>query len=78
MSALVLIHEDMDDVFHVKPEFWLPGDIQERVDQDRAPYDVWIRDGLLNEAGKSTDPKLIAWRIAEISRDYRLMTLGVR
>jgi phage terminase large subunit-like protein len=76
MSALVLIHEDADDVFHVKPEFWLPGDIQERVDQDRAPYDVWIRDGLLHEAGKSTDPRLIAHRIAEISGEYRLMTLA--
>lgn len=76
MSALVLIHEDADDVFHVMPEFWLPGDIQERCDQDRAPYDVWVRDGLLISAGKSTDPRLIALRIAEISRDYRLMTLA--
>jgi phage terminase large subunit-like protein len=76
MSALVMVHEDANDDFHVKCEFWLPGNIQERCDQDRAPYDVWIRDGLLNEAGKSTDPKLIALRIAEISSEYRLMTLA--
>jgi phage terminase large subunit-like protein len=76
MSALVIVHEDADDNFHVKCEFWLPGDIQERCDQDRAPYDAWIRDGLLHEAGKSTDPRLIALRIAELSSEYRLMTLA--
>jgi phage terminase large subunit-like protein len=76
MSALVLVYQDIDGVFHVKPEFWLPGDIRERGDVDRAPYEVWAREGLLTPSGATTDPALIARRIAELSGDYRLMTLA--
>ena len=76
MSALVIIHQDVDGVFHVLPEFWLPGDIGERSDHDHAPYDVWVRDGLITPVGKTTDPALLAQRVAELSRDYRLMTVA--
>jgi phage terminase large subunit-like protein len=76
MSALVLVYQDIDGVFHVQPEFWLPGDIRERGDIDRAPYEVWAREGLLTPSGATTDPALIARRIAELSGDYRLMTLA--
>lgn len=76
MSALVLIYQDIEGVFHVQPEFWLPGDVRERGEQDKAPYDVWVREGLITPAGPTTDPKMIAWRIAELSGQYRLMTLA--
>jgi phage terminase large subunit-like protein len=76
MSALVMIHQDIDGVFHVLPEFWLPGDIAERSDHDHAPYDVWVRDGLITPVGKTTDPALLALRVAELSRDYQLMTVA--
>jgi len=76
MSALVMIHQDIDGVFHVIPEFWLPGDIGERSDHDHAPYDVWVREGLITPVGKTTDPALLALRVAELSRDYQLMTLA--
>ena len=76
MSALVLIHQDIDGVFHVLPEFWLPGDVKDRTDQDKAPYDVWAREGLITLAGRTTDPRVIALRIAELSGQYRLMTLA--
>lgn len=76
MSALVIIHQDIDGIFHVMPEFWLPGDIGERSDHDHAPYDVWVRDGLITPVGKTTDPALLALRVAELSRDYRLMTVA--
>lgn len=76
MSALVLVHQDADGEFHVKPEYWLPGNVRDRADEDHAPYDLWLRQGFIREAGVSTDPKIIALRIAEISRDYRLMTLA--
>ena len=45
-------------------------------DQDRQPYDVWAREGLLTPVGKTTDPKMIALRIAELSSEYRFMTLA--
>lgn len=76
MSALVLVHSDIDGMFHVKPFFWLPGDIRERSDQDRAPYELWEKQGLLTAAGKTTDPAMIAHKIAELSAEYRLMTLA--
>ena len=76
MSALVVIHQDIDGIFHVLPEFWLPGDIGERSDQDHAPYDVWVREGLITPVGKTTDPATLALRVAELSRDYRLMTVA--
>jgi phage terminase large subunit-like protein len=76
MSSLVLVHQDFDGVFHVKPFFWLPGDLQERSDVDRAPYQVWEREGLLTAVGVTTDPAVIALKIAELSQEYRLMTLG--
>jgi len=76
MSALVLVHQDIDGVFHVQPHYWLPGNVQERVDQDRVPYDVWIRDGLVYHAGDTTDPEAVAIKIAELNGQYRIMTLA--
>ena len=76
MSALVLVHQDIDGVFHVQPHFWLPGNVQAREDEDGVPYSTWIRDGLIAEAGKTTDPEVIALRIAELAGKYRLMTLA--
>jgi phage terminase large subunit-like protein len=76
MSALVLIHQDLDGVFHIQPHFWLPGDVRERADLDRAPYDHWVRDGLITPSGATTDPAAIARKIAELSGRYRLMTLA--
>jgi phage terminase large subunit-like protein len=76
MSALVLIHQDVDGIFHVEPHFWLPGDPIERSSEDRAPYDVWVRDGLLNRCGESTDPALIARKIAELNGKYRIQFIA--
>jgi phage terminase large subunit-like protein len=76
MSALALLHRDANDEFHIQMEYWLPGDVQARADEDHAPYDVWVRDGLIAAAGDATDPRMIALRIAEISRDYQLMTMA--
>lgn len=77
MSALVIIYQDpFEGVFHVKPYFWLPGDIAERTDKDRAPYDVWVRDGLIIPAGASTDPEAIAIKIAEINGHNPIQTLA--
>jgi phage terminase large subunit-like protein len=76
MSALVIVHQDYNKTFHVKPFFWLPGDIRERTEKDHAPYDVWVRDGLVTPAGPTTDPAVIAHKIAEIHATNRIMTLA--
>ena len=76
MSALILIYKDYHQVFHVKPFFWLPGDVKARTDADRVPYDVWVRQGHLMKAGESTDPQLIARKLMELNAKYRIQALA--
>jgi phage terminase large subunit-like protein len=63
MSALVLIAEDLEGVFHVEPWFWLPGNVWERESEDQAPYREWVHEGYLESIGGATDPKVIALRM---------------
>jgi len=76
MSALVLIYKDYDQIFHVRPYYWLPGDVRARTDNDRVPYDTWQRQGYLTSAGESTDPAMIARKIAELNGKYRILGLA--
>jgi phage terminase large subunit-like protein len=76
MSALVLIHEDANDVFHVVPYFWLPGEVHEQQEQDRAPYEEWIAKEYVTAIGEATDPKIIALKIAELNGRYQIRTLA--
>lgn len=61
LTAKVYI-SPVDDEWHVKPTFWLPGDgLAEKARLDKAPYDVWAREGFLNTApGKSIDYAFVA------------------
>lgn len=48
LSALVAVFPDDDGAVDILAHFWMPSDnIAERVKRDRAPYDVWARDGFL-------------------------------
>jgi phage terminase large subunit-like protein len=76
LSALVLVHEDEKHVFHVEPYLWLPGDIPTRANEDRVPYEVWVRDGHITPIGASTDPRIIAEKIIELEAKYKLQTLA--
>jgi phage terminase large subunit-like protein len=76
MSALILIHEDDDNVFSVKPFYWLPGDVRARAEEDKVPYEVWVKDGHVTPVGSSTDPRAIALKIAELNGRYRIMTIA--
>jgi phage terminase large subunit-like protein len=76
MSALVLVAQDVDGIFHVEPYFWLPGDVREREREDRAPYVEWVHKGFLTPIGEATDPKVIALKIAELNGKYRIATLA--
>jgi len=76
MSALTLVWADPADVYHVEMHYWLPGKILDRVDEDKVPYDVWHRNGLLHNEGTSTDPKLVARKIAELNGKYRITAIA--
>lgn len=76
MTALVLVWADAQDVFHVQTHYWLPGNIRQRTDEDMAPYDVWERNELINASGDSTDPRLVANKIAELNGRYRITAIA--
>lgn len=52
LTACVLAVEDDESVIHLQPFVFTPSrNIEERAKRDRAPYDVWIRDGHLIPLG---------------------------
>ena len=78
MSALVLVFAGQHGEFDVVPYCWLPGEsLLEAQDRDRMPYGVWAHQGhLLTFPGRSTDPKAIALKIAELHGRYQIRTLA--
>ena len=52
----------VDDVWHVRPTFWLPGkNLREKAAADRVAYDVWHDQGFLaTTPGPSIDYRFIA------------------
>lgn len=76
LTALVLVYEDAAGFFHVKPYCWLPGDPIGRGDQDGAPYSAWIKTGDLYAAGDSTDPRVVANKIAQLNGINRFTALA--
>jgi len=48
IAAFVLVFPMEDDFFRVLPYFWIPEEnMRERSVRDRVPYDVWVREGLI-------------------------------
>ncbi len=48
LCGLVLAVEDDDGDVHIRPTAWTPADtLYERAQRDRAPLDMWVRDGHL-------------------------------
>jgi phage terminase large subunit-like protein len=78
LTALVLVFADDVGGYDLLCRVWLPGDIQEAEDRDRAPYSLWIRQGhLLTFPGRSsTDPKAVAVEIARLHGEYHLEGLA--
>jgi phage terminase large subunit-like protein len=76
MTALVLAFRDDDGGYDVLPFCWLPL-LEEREDADRMPYRAWHQQGFLQTfEGRSTDPKVIALKIAELHGQYRIRALA--
>jgi phage terminase large subunit-like protein len=77
LTALVLTSRK-DDVVHVRPYFWMPLEsVQEASRRDKAPYDVWVRDGLLRTTpGKVIDYDYVARDIGEICSGLSIAKIG--
>ncbi|MCW0232911.1 MAG: terminase large subunit, partial [Ferrovibrio sp.] len=68
LTALVLICQDDDGVWQVQSHFWTPEQgLQDRARRDRAPYDVWVKQGFLRTTpGATVDYAHVAADMLEI------------
>jgi phage terminase large subunit-like protein len=73
---LVIVYQDGACVFHVKPFCWLPGDLREHSEQDHAPYVEWAKLGFIAPIGESTNPAVIAHKIAAINGQNHIASLA--
>lgn len=78
LTALVLTARDHEGVVHVRPYFWMPQDsVIEAAKRDRAPYDVWVREGLLRTTpGKVIDYAFVARDIGALVADLPVAKIG--
>lgn len=73
LTALVLVFEPHDDDAQpVLSFFWTPKDtIRQREEQDRAPYQRWVREGYLTACdGKTINYAFVAQKIGELAAIY--------
>lgn len=72
LTAKVLVAQDEDGVFHVKPEFFAPTlGIVERSHRDRVPYDVWANTGLITlTPGASVEYRAVAESLVSDCDNY--------
>jgi len=77
LTALVLTCRK-NGLVHVQPHFWMPQDsVAEAARRDRAPYDVWVKQGFLRTTpGKVIDYDFVARDIGEICSGLTIGKLG--
>ena len=77
LTAFVLLCR-MDGIAHVRPFFWMPQDnVYDAVKRDKAPYDVWVKQGLLKTTpGKVIDYGFVARDIAQICAGLDIDKIG--
>lgn len=78
LTALVLTARDRDGTLHVRPYFWMPQDsVIAASRRDAAPYDVWVREGLLRTTpGKVIDYDFVARDIGTLTADLPIAKLA--
>lgn len=77
LTALVIVGQ-VDGVWHVQPHFWTPSQgLEERARRDRAPYDVWHRQGVLRTTpGATVDYEHVAADMLEIFADLEVQAIA--
>lgn len=75
LTALVVVSADSA---RVQPFFWKPAElVREHTKRDRAPYDVWVKQGhLLTSPGRVINPRLMAAKIVELCEQYDVRGLA--
>lgn len=77
LTALVIVGQ-VDGVWHVQPHFWTPSQgLEERARRDRAPYDVWVKQGYLRTTpGATVDYEHVAADMLEILADMDVQAIA--
>lgn len=77
LTALVLVGEE-EGAWDVEPTFWLPEQgLPEKARQDRVPYDVWHRQGLLQATpGASISYDFVAQYLRGVFNRYDVVKLA--
>lgn len=77
LTALVLIGK-VDGVWQVRPHFWTPEQgLFDRAQKDRAPYDMWVRQGYIRTTpGATVDLEAVALDMAEILSDCEVVAIA--
>ena len=77
LTAMVIVGQ-VDEVWHVQAYFWTPEvGLADRARRDRAPYEVWHRQGYLRTTpGASVDYEHVAADIAEILSDLDVQAIA--
>lgn len=72
VTAFVLLFPLEDGSIRIVPHFWIPEEnMHERVNRDRVPYDVWVREGLITATpGNVVDYGAIEERIKSLAEEY--------
>lgn len=78
LTALIIAGEAEDGIWDVFPFFWTPGKtVVDRAKTDRAPYDVWVKQGLLRTTpGASVDYEFVVNDVAEILSDFDITSMA--
>mgnify|MGYP000887855270 CR=1 FL=1 len=77
LTALVIVGQ-VDGVWQVQPHFWTPAQgLHDRARRDRAPYDVWHRQGHLRTTpGSTVDLERVAADMLEILADLDVQAVA--
>jgi phage terminase large subunit-like protein len=72
LTALVMVGQDADGVWHVHSEFFAPEQgVSERAHRDRVPYDLWASEGHITlTPGPSIEYREVAQRLCDLVDEY--------
>lgn len=75
LTALAYVAPNEDGTFDVAMRFWVPDmNVRRRVEKDRVPFDVWIRDGFMESTpGNVIDYDFILYRICQDTKAFALV-----
>jgi phage terminase large subunit-like protein len=78
LCAFVLIARGADGRWHVKAWFWKPATtLKDHAKRDRAPYDVWAEQGLIEAVpGVAVDYEYVARKVAAICEPLQVVKIA--